>query len=428
MTQKEFKNAMGRGLGRCILAVKKDPERYRELVMWACGNNLCFDAQCEGNRSWYVLQMVRQYPDIRPFAEVAAEALGQCDLRDDWRLNHLCALLTGFAGEGDSTAKRALEEKYRALRKLLETLQTRSGPVFYERDALARLCVTLAVSEGACLKIAEDLGRLYLTKSDLKDGDFEWVYDTVTDRCGSALREAARSSPEIACFIAREEAWRKIWETRTREKTDHDQMGARRRSMYLKVEGDRETIGRYAEAYRRTMDPKERAEALMSFCCCPYPDDPAPILTDAKSPEEELSWAALLALNNICDPAVREFALAEIEKDGQGYVFLPMLTRNYRPEDVPILEMLLERALAGDDSDRLHSVQWEILKLFDRRDEALKHLLPGIYETIPCACCRRRVVAQLNEYGMLTRDILAECLYDSDDDTRQFAFRRIKRT
>ena len=35
MTKKEFKEAMLRGLGRCVIAVKKEPEKYRDLVRWA---------------------------------------------------------------------------------------------------------------------------------------------------------------------------------------------------------------------------------------------------------------------------------------------------------------------------------------------------------------------------------------------------------
>lgn len=38
MTKKEFKAAMLRGLGRCVQAVEREPEKYRDLVLWACGN------------------------------------------------------------------------------------------------------------------------------------------------------------------------------------------------------------------------------------------------------------------------------------------------------------------------------------------------------------------------------------------------------
>lgn len=48
MTKKAFKEAMKRGLGRCILELQKaeDPQRYREAVLWGCTHHLSYDTQC----------------------------------------------------------------------------------------------------------------------------------------------------------------------------------------------------------------------------------------------------------------------------------------------------------------------------------------------------------------------------------------------
>lgn len=56
MTKAQVKHAFQRGLGRGILAVRENPDRYKEIVLWACGRNLSFDTQCEGTRAWYVYQ------------------------------------------------------------------------------------------------------------------------------------------------------------------------------------------------------------------------------------------------------------------------------------------------------------------------------------------------------------------------------------
>ena len=58
MTKNEVKQAIQRGLGRGYLAVRNDPDRYRDLVLWACGRNLAFDTQCEGTRAWYDYQLI----------------------------------------------------------------------------------------------------------------------------------------------------------------------------------------------------------------------------------------------------------------------------------------------------------------------------------------------------------------------------------
>ena len=62
MTKKEFKAAMRRGLGRCVMAVRQKPEKYRDIVLWACKRNLAYDAQSEGTRSWYAYTMAEYLP------------------------------------------------------------------------------------------------------------------------------------------------------------------------------------------------------------------------------------------------------------------------------------------------------------------------------------------------------------------------------
>ncbi len=66
MTKKAFKEAMLRGLGRCVWAVRQEPKKYRDLVLWACRRNIAYDAQCEGTRSWYVYTMANCYADVEP--------------------------------------------------------------------------------------------------------------------------------------------------------------------------------------------------------------------------------------------------------------------------------------------------------------------------------------------------------------------------
>lgn len=40
MTQKQFKEALLRGQGRCIWAVRSDPAKYYSVVLWACSHTV----------------------------------------------------------------------------------------------------------------------------------------------------------------------------------------------------------------------------------------------------------------------------------------------------------------------------------------------------------------------------------------------------
>ena len=65
MTKKEFKYRMERGLGSCIVELKRTPDkaRYKDIIIWGCKHVLAYDAQCEGTRSRYLYQMIELYED-----------------------------------------------------------------------------------------------------------------------------------------------------------------------------------------------------------------------------------------------------------------------------------------------------------------------------------------------------------------------------
>ena len=108
MTKKEFKEAMLRGLGRCVIAVRKEPEKYRELVLWACKRNFAYDAQSEGTRSWYTYTMANTYPDKETFISTTAEALRKYRPNGSWDLLHLSEVLMFFAVGGCNLGKNPL--------------------------------------------------------------------------------------------------------------------------------------------------------------------------------------------------------------------------------------------------------------------------------------------------------------------------------
>ena len=57
-----FKEALKRGVGRCVLQLGTDEGRrkFRPLVLWACSRNLEYDAQVAGTRAWYLHQGFRR--------------------------------------------------------------------------------------------------------------------------------------------------------------------------------------------------------------------------------------------------------------------------------------------------------------------------------------------------------------------------------
>ncbi len=421
MTKKEFKEAMLRGLGRCIIAVRQEPEKYREIVLWACRRNIAYDTQCEGTRSWYVYTIANAFPNPEPFTRAAEESLKKYRPNGSWDLLHLSELLMFFVLDGHTSAWQALEEKYQEILALMFARNRRPNRVFHELSDLEQLGLVLAVDRKSFLRIAKDFGRLYREKKYLYDCEFSWFYDAKGGLYRRAMERGAQTDEDIACFLQRESTYLSVREQKGKNLTEIAL------SRWLQKQGDKESIAQYAAAYREEIQPERRAEALCVFACCPYPDAPQPLMQDTYAACEELQNAAWRALENVRHPAVRQFALDNIHKGIRTPENFAVLATNYVPQDAKLTEELLREMIAKKDWDGVHAAGMDIYRAFCENSGIPhpKHLLPLLYEYNPCSCCRQSALVYMGRHRMLEQEMLEECLYDSDDEIRSYARKRV---
>ena len=198
MTKNEVKQAIQRGLGRGYLAVRNDPDRYRDLVLWACGRNLAFDTQCEGTRAWYDYQLILCYSDRAAFRDHVIERFQRKQPDGGWDYSHFSELLSYFAEDGDGAAEAALWEKYKELLAALHSFRRSSRRMRNTQECFETICVALSWKEENYSRISLDVGGLFL-KSRLYDGwDFMWLYDRRPKRFHQRLRKSAEKSAEIS--------------------------------------------------------------------------------------------------------------------------------------------------------------------------------------------------------------------------------------
>jgi len=430
MTKKEFKEAMLRGLGRCVIAVRKEPEKYRDIVLWACKRNFAYDAQSEGTRSWYTYTMVNAYPDKETFIDATADALKRYRPNGSWDLLHLSEILMFFAMDGYESARNALEEKYKEVLTGMFARKRRPNRVFHELSDLEQLGLVLAVDSKSFLRIAGDFGRLYREKKYMYDGDFAWFFSSKGGQYRKTMEAAARKDEDIACFFQRESAdvtaQEELW--KQRKGSFPDGLTGVRLSRWLANKADQETVERYALAYREQKQHRLRAEALSAFSCCSYPDDPQPIIKDTKSECEELQNVAWRALENIRYPAVRAFAINNAKSGIRTPENFALLATNYMPEDGKLVEKLLREMIDQKDWDGVHAAGMDIYRAF-YKDSGIshpKHLLPLLYEYNPCSFCRESALVYMSKHRMLTKELSEECLYDSNDNIRRMAAKRLR--
>lgn len=417
MTKKQFKVALLRGQGRCILAVQENPKKYYDLVLWACSHEVAFDAQCEGTRAWFVYQLIDCYPKKRAFLEAIINSFEEIKGTDIWKMLYLSELLSFCAEDGSKRAQRALWDKYE---RIYSAIVPENCEIF------EMLCVVLAEERKAVLKIAEDIGFIYRGKKIEEDIVFDWLYSKM--ECYLPfLEKQAEKSINIAEYLKREQMRKAEWEQRSAGNSEKMNRTGIALSIWLRRSASQETVLQYAAAYSEEENPKMRAEALQAFSRCPYPKDPTPIIIDAKSTCEELKNAAWEALENIRHPLVREFAFENLQSNPERA--LPLLIKNYQDQDA---DLLIERVKAlpieHSDTTTWHGIQSDILGMQHEGQKEPAALLEYIYETTYCSCCREFALRRMGKRRMLKKEMLQECLFDCNSEIRNYAKRRLKNT
>ncbi len=387
MTKKGFREAMMRGLGRCVLELEstEDTEWYREVVLWGCTHDLSYDTQCEGTRAWYMRELVRRFQEENSFVEAVIQKLLQYRPNGGWAFSYYCELLGLFAQEGHREAFMALARKYDELYGILASPAVSR----YFEDGIAR-----------DTEMSREKSR-------------QPVPQTTEDMLKSIDEEKKRDQ-ESGCSG---------WQVR--------RLGLRVRA-WIKKTGNTEALSVLAQRYLTEQDSLERAKLLFIFGSdCPFPLSPEPLIQDARAGDETLREAAFYALENVRHEKVHQFALELAEGNGNVSEAVSLLANHYQKEDRELLVRLVKSIpVTYDDREDWHGVYSTVLDLLKTKGikAAPKELLPYLYEHTLCSMCREYIVREMGRRHMVTEELLRECLHDSNYEVRSYARKRIKET
>lgn len=413
MTTIEFHNALLQGRGNCVQAVREDPERYREEVLWACRELTSFDTQCEGSKAWFVRELVRCYDDPAPFVAAVCDALKGCPSDGSWHLFCLAELLEWFFRDGHVDAWKALLDKYCQLyHELLHVGPPEDCFYWAPGGDFGKLCVILSWCRDHYLEIAHDIGRLFVETEWFDGWDFDWLYHTKGQRYRRALERAAEKDPYIAAYI-------RVHEEAIRE--DEARWSARKRKRLPRRGADPEEAAQAVQRYLAAETTEERTAALDLFWVCPYPGEPGPVIRDARSEDEGLHDAAWRVLASMQHPDVRSFALEMLEREDDAF---GVLAANYREADEDrLMARLRAEVIDFECNTWWHRYQLDVLNMKKPPKAALQY----IFDTTYCSRCRDHALRMMGKRRMLTGEMLEECLYDSNEDIRSYARRAMKR-
>lgn len=420
--------ALVRGLGRCIVELKTRgvSEHTRDLVLWACSNNLAFDAQIEGTRAVYLFDMVRCFPDATPFVSCIGTALRTSFHRADGLFPQSCELLGLLAGEGISAARDALwachsgilrtvpEADWGIGQEHVEALTRALLPFCAERRLRSQVLVGMerwfggrAFGVETVRGVAEEAERL-LDRSAA--GDFRDLLARMADGDGEGA-DGGVVPNEIAVTPMR---------------------GGRRLPAFLIPfllrRGDHERIARIVDWCRREKDGSKLLELLRLFerdgCGELLPIDF--LLKVAESSDLRLAREALWLIGKKRGEVARSVGLRFSRDPRFCGEALGILSRNVRRKDGDLL-MQLGRSVRRYGRATRQRIYNAVLGAYQDADpnDISRDVLFLLYEDVFCSHCRCRCVELMRRTGMVPRAILEECRYDSGMELREFAEREL---
>ena len=414
----EFKRAMLCGLGRCVLACRKDPEKYRAAVIWGCTHQISYDAQCEGTHAWYLHELVSCYSDTAAFRDAAINALFTKN-RWQWPQLQIEEFLHYLADDGDEIAKKALWDKYD---EMYSALLAKKRKPYYRyfalRDDFEFLAIDLGCKVQNTLRIASDIGKLMRENPIYDAADFEqFFWEIRSNGQMTALRKFAKTDEDAAYFLKESDRAKK--ETGA-EWHEYAQRLTKNRFAWQLSE---EELRQHAENYVNETDPEKRAELINAFTQRPFPLDPEPIIKDALSENEHMRSEAWSALSLIRHPKVRSFAMENL--NAERSMLIPVLVANYIDEDRPLIEGMLAELPQGEDKvEIIHALARSVKARHGFRSKLPPWLLYYLYDNNRCSLCREDVIKEMSQRRLLTDEMLQECLYDANEDIRKYAERR----
>lgn len=448
MKKSEFKRYMQCGLGRCIIELNTcaDKEKYREIVLWGCLNNLSYDIQIEGTRTEYVYELVAAYDDDEYFLTPLIDKFLKSSNKEFRNFAHYCDLLCCFGWDGNKAAVDALHKKYDEIYPML-LKKRKTDKHDFTRINFERVSNVIVSLEGidAFIKIATDMGNLFLQNSKYDGFDFEWFYVCFKNQTGEKklakiMERESKKSVAVKTFYdyikrAQERTKRFVKKTRAEmaediiKLVDNDNLGHLDCLSFRRTaEKDQKLL--LAKAVIEEPDLDKKAQMLEAFQMDEegFPVNLEEIISYTKTDNEKLRENAFDVLAYSKDNAVREYAIQLLQSGQNLAQAICMLIMNYQKQDYDLLLSSLDKLhISYSDDDDWHSVVHSILSAFKRKDKLPKECLLFIYNKSLCSFCREYAVRELAKHKWLSEDMKAECALDSNDDIRDYIAKRFKK-
>lgn len=415
----EQQDAFRKGLGRA----RQWAEAGRladELLLRACLTDHRYDTDVEDPRADWLWQIIATVDAKQRFRVPLLHALH--GLTDEYSAIQLCGLGLRYAATGD--------EAFRA--RLYEIVESRP---FADYPFLGDEEILELDGPAAFIFVARARGK------EISAREWEWhdgcLVDEAIERLGEIqVRELLNNTKDLA--IRR---FGDAWNRNTRHRAGGDvatPRGARReyllpvsdvllaaRNAHSSVahfrgwgmHSDEPALEVVLSRLREATEVTELIRLLRVFSNRALPRFDPRLIELCQHPDSNVRHWAYNALELNSHALVREFALQRLEAGDHRAIGL--LTNNYQSGDE---DAILSQINLRNDAFDIHVMMLDIIQLLEKNDDADPSQLGVVaYALTPCASCRMWAVRHLVKHQAAPDWLLAECRFDSDEDSRNLA-------
>lgn len=445
MTKNKFKEAFRRGLGSAYLELKNSDhiEDFKDIVLWCCLHNTCYDMQCEGGRGTYLYNAIDLYEDKSFFEKAIIKKFSKGKLYT-WLFDQLCDLLFQFAMDGSRRAREALYEKYDTLFTLLSR-KRKIDSSCTERDNFEWLCVWITSLDGfrAFKRIIEQIGAFYITASISNIFFMDWFYVNAQNKFGKKrvdkyMCENAKKSKAVAAFLNEIESFGT--ETERPQIITHPSLKELVKACYEPSEhrgrgiairfsrtASVEELTELAKIAVMEKNPEIKLELLWAFRKKPFPLDESYIFELAESDNESIRDIAFDMMQYLSSDIIHDYAASHIKEKKELANSLSLLCHCFRAEDINLLVEGVKGLAVSYGNGLWHGVYIDVEDLLKKSSCRFEpSMFMHMYKQTLCSSCRSSLIETMFKRTILPVEVLNECLYDSYDDTRKFAARKLK--
>ena len=449
MTAETFYQSLRRGLGSAIIELKENPDnsRYRDVLLRCCLRDITYDWTMEGSKGDYLYEAILTFEDTDYFLGPIVDRFNSDCPKGLFR--QLAQILFYYACDKNQLAKDALNAKYEYYAQKMGRLKKNAA--VDEGMQWDEIAIHLQYIDGfkAFKKYAVDTGNVRLRYPENRKTYDDWYECRAENRFGKERIERYYNSE-----YEKSAAIKVLVDTIKSDNILREQQQERRKQIHVTVgdliqaataaaadknprykmykllsskiyiwKGSEQELLELAHAALNEENPTVKALLLNQFWRKPFPLDITPLIEYAKSENSLLAEVAIARLENINDHRLYELGVQLLRDKGVGSFALCLFKENYRKSDDDIIWAAVKRS-----KNIPHHVQQDIQDIYRRHRSARAFsTLLRVYRKGECSFCRWSIVEAMKHCGVLSDDILEECLYDFYDDTRTMANRIKKR-